>query len=375
MSCPTCNGPGTRGCTGGREQRSASAKPSVDLRTLVFQLDIAIIKSDWAMVENVKWDLLDHLEQRTSEAPLEKAFGKWPGDETDAELAAGLRAADAKPDDFKCLADDCDKRVAYVGNYCSAECKYPDYEAKYWALWQSRTEAQNSPQEPREGRPDKTDVGNGIGSSGRAGQPGASEVGTAVEAPTDEAAVPANLRRNEAPPTGEEMQRSVEAIGLRIAAQLIFDMSEFWQRKPDGLAALSDVRRAILARAGRDPDEQGSATGVAQAESLRRPDTSPELEQPTAAELSRRGGEWLGAAREWLQWNTRNGDRVTWGSGDLIEPQLSVRQIEDLAAEVAAAAMRPQPAEETLARALKARWKAEAEAADLRRAAARPEAE
>jgi hypothetical protein len=88
------------------------------------------------------------------------------------------------------------------------------------------------------------------------------------------------------------------------------------------------------------------------------------------AELLQRGGEWLGAARNWLKWHTLNGERVTWGSGDLVEPQLSVRQIEDLAAEVAAAAMRPQPTEESLSRALKARWTAEAELDRLRSSAA-----
>lgn len=101
------------------------------------------------------------------------------------------------------------------------------------------------------------------------------------------------------------------------------------------------------------------------------PETASGSEQPTAAELLRQGGEWLGAARKWLQWNTRNGDQVTWGSGDLIEPQLSVRQIEDLASEVAAAAMRPQPSEERLEQALKARWTAEAEVERLK-AASKP---
>jgi len=56
-------------------------------------------------------------------------------------------------------------------------------------------------------------------------------------------------------------------------------------------------------------------------------------------ELYKKGGKWLGAARTWLQWNTKNGDRVTWGSNDVIEPHLTVKQIEDLAAHVAAAAI------------------------------------
>lgn len=109
-----------------------------------------------------------------------------------------------------------------------------------------------------------------------------------------------------------------------------------------------------------------SLTDAYRAGERRRPEAQEGLERPTAAELLRQGGEWLGAARSWLQWHTRNGDQVTWGSGDLIEPQLSVRQIEDLASEVAAAAMRPQPSEQRLDNALKARWKAEAESAEFR---------
>jgi len=58
-----------------------------------------------------------------------------------------------------------------------------------------------------------------------------------------------------------------------------------------------------------------------------------------ACDLSRKGGKWLGAARSWLQSNTNNGDRVTWGSHDILEPHLTVRQMEDFAAHVAAAAI------------------------------------
>jgi hypothetical protein len=62
-------------------------------------------------------------------------------------------------------------------------------------------------------------------------------------------------------------------------------------------------------------------------------------ETPNPLDLKRQGGRWLGEARGWLQWNTRNGDRVTWGSDDVIQPPLTVRDIEDLAAHVAAAAI------------------------------------
>lgn len=53
----------------------------------------------------------------------------------------------------------------------------------------------------------------------------------------------------------------------------------------------------------------------------------------------KQGGKWLGAARSWLQWHTRNGDSVTWGSNDVIEPHLTVKMIEELAADVAEAAV------------------------------------
>jgi hypothetical protein len=56
-------------------------------------------------------------------------------------------------------------------------------------------------------------------------------------------------------------------------------------------------------------------------------------------ELSKKGGKWLGAARSWLQSNTHNGDRVTWGSSETLVPHLTVKDVEDLAAHVAAAAI------------------------------------
>ncbi len=55
------------------------------------------------------------------------------------------------------------------------------------------------------------------------------------------------------------------------------------------------------------------------------------------ADLLRRGGPWLGAAREWLQWNKRNGSDVTWGSTDEIKPPMTARDVDSLAAHVAAA--------------------------------------
>lgn len=55
-------------------------------------------------------------------------------------------------------------------------------------------------------------------------------------------------------------------------------------------------------------------------------------------DMRKSGGTWLGAARSWLQWHTHNGDRVTWGSQDVLQPPLTVRDAEDIAAHAAAAA-------------------------------------
>lgn len=53
----------------------------------------------------------------------------------------------------------------------------------------------------------------------------------------------------------------------------------------------------------------------------------------------RDGGLWIGAARNWIQWKCRNGSRVTWGSNDELDKRMTVRDVEDLALEVAAAAI------------------------------------
>jgi len=56
--------------------------------------------------------------------------------------------------------------------------------------------------------------------------------------------------------------------------------------------------------------------------------------------LSQTGGDWLGAARNWIQCKFRNGESVTWGSQDVLEGKLvTVRDIESLAATIAAAAI------------------------------------
>jgi hypothetical protein len=56
-------------------------------------------------------------------------------------------------------------------------------------------------------------------------------------------------------------------------------------------------------------------------------------------ELKRKGGKWLGTARSWMQSNAYNGDRVIWGSSEVLVPHMTVKDLEDLAAHVAAAAI------------------------------------
>lgn len=83
------------------------------------------------------------------------------------------------------------------------------------------------------------------------------------------------------------------------------------------------------------------------------------LGKPTPGELMRRGGEWLGVARGWMQRRARNGESVTWGSREALEMSVVVEDIEHLAAEVASMSMRPQPSEERLERMQRALWTAD----------------
>lgn len=53
--------------------------------------------------------------------------------------------------------------------------------------------------------------------------------------------------------------------------------------------------------------------------------------------LLKGGGAWVGALRRSVQWRGGNGDRVTWGSGDILDPALSIGDLEKMAAEAVAA--------------------------------------
>jgi len=54
-------------------------------------------------------------------------------------------------------------------------------------------------------------------------------------------------------------------------------------------------------------------------------------------ELMKKGGEWIGAARSWLQHHKLNGSRVTWGSSEELQPPMTVKDVEDVALHAAAA--------------------------------------
>lgn len=60
-----------------------------------------------------------------------------------------------------------------------------------------------------------------------------------------------------------------------------------------------------------------------------------------ALELRNKGGTWLGTVREWMQRKFSNGERVTWGSRDILEGKImTVSDYEELAQQIAAAAIR-----------------------------------
>ena len=64
-----------------------------------------------------------------------------------------------------------------------------------------------------------------------------------------------------------------------------------------------------------------------------------------ATALLRKGGKWLSATRSWIQNNCINGDRVTWGSNEILFPRITIRMLEEVASEAAAAAVNEYIAE------------------------------
>lgn len=48
-------------------------------------------------------------------------------------------------------------------------------------------------------------------------------------------------------------------------------------------------------------------------------------------EMTRFGGPWLGAARNWLQCHKHNGSQVIFGSADLLVPYMSAADVDEIA--------------------------------------------
>ena len=70
--------------------------------------------------------------------------------------------------------------------------------------------------------------------------------------------------------------------------------------------------------------------------------------------LQKHGGDWLGAAREWIQCNAINGERVIWGSHEQLQLRgLTVYELEHLAARIAAAGINQYAREHYMLRTLK----------------------
>lgn len=85
------------------------------------------------------------------------------------------------------------------------------------------------------------------------------------------------------------------------------------------------------------PAEAGKIKGTGRLKNKFRAMSEP-VKGISALALAARGGEWLGAARNYLQWNAMNGDNLTWNSDDEVRG-LTVRKIEEMASQIAAAAI------------------------------------
>jgi hypothetical protein len=61
-------------------------------------------------------------------------------------------------------------------------------------------------------------------------------------------------------------------------------------------------------------------------------------------ELTKNGGEWIGRAREWMQWNIRGGDVLPWSSTEAVS--VSFCDLQELAREAAIGALLDHQARE-----------------------------
>lgn len=49
------------------------------------------------------------------------------------------------------------------------------------------------------------------------------------------------------------------------------------------------------------------------------------------------GGDWLSTLRKWIQRKKINGSKVTWGTADVLEPPMAIREVEEATAQAVAA--------------------------------------
>jgi hypothetical protein len=59
------------------------------------------------------------------------------------------------------------------------------------------------------------------------------------------------------------------------------------------------------------------------------------LDKVKIVEELKKGGQWLGACHEWIKWNITTGDRLTWGSQEVVK--ITMQKLEDMALGVAIA--------------------------------------
>lgn len=71
-----------------------------------------------------------------------------------------------------------------------------------------------------------------------------------------------------------------------------------------------------------------------------------------ALAMFKHGGAWLGRARAWMQNHKHNGSTVTWGSDEVLQPPMTVRQVEEVARVSAVAAINEDKAPRVLSQIL-----------------------
>jgi endonuclease/exonuclease/phosphatase family metal-dependent hydrolase len=110
---------------------------------------------------------------------------------------------------------------------------------------------------------------------------------------------------------------------------------------PDRAALGERAARALQSALGEDLRlvlERVTALLVAVQEEALGIEEVPSEDRIDVFQLRKQGGAWLGAARHWVQWNVAGGDQITWSSNTPLR-SVTMREVEELASEVAAAEM------------------------------------